>query len=159
MRIEEVERPLPKAWSVKNYKILSNKQELLNTLVSMDHDPETTALFLEEDVEKLGLDNSITWSGIGTLESYKHIPNGIQLKYTSDGPGLLILSQAYWKGWQATDNGETIPVTKSNAAFLAMPIKKGMNEIALNYKPWTIKIGYWLSGLSLLLFISAIFFF
>ncbi|MGX7594732.1 YfhO family protein [Planococcus plakortidis] len=51
-----------------------------------------------------------------------------------DAP-FLNLSIPYERGWQATINGEPVDVLKANYAFLAVPLKDGMNEIELRYRP------------------------
>ncbi|MBU9673179.1 YfhO family protein [Planococcus sp. CP5-4] len=66
-----------------------------------------------------------------------------------EGAPFLNLSIPYERGWQAAINGEPVDVLKANYAFLAVPLKDGMNEIELRYHPPFFLSSLFISLLSL----------
>lgn len=56
-------------------------------------------------------------------------------------PSMLVISQAYYPGWQATVDGRPVDVLKVDYAFDGVPIGPGVHEIHLVYAGSSIRIG------------------
>lgn len=52
-----------------------------------------------------------------------------------DQDAFLLLSIPYERGWRAAVNGLQVQVLKANYAFVAVPLKSGMNKVELTYRP------------------------
>ncbi|KRL00270.1 YfhO family protein [Liquorilactobacillus capillatus] len=55
--------------------------------------------------------------------------------------GILTSSIPYSKGWSATDNGQPLPITKTNTAFIGLKLHSGQHKIKLTYQTPGLKLG------------------
>ncbi|HEY9715207.1 MAG TPA: hypothetical protein V6C72_17180, partial [Chroococcales cyanobacterium] len=55
-------------------------------------------------------------------------------------PGLFVLADQYYPGWQATVDGEVAPVLKANAFMRAVAVPAGDHTIAFTFKPRSLSI-------------------
>ena len=66
-------------------------------------------------------------------------------------PALLVLSDAYSDGWQATVDGQDAPIYRANYAFRGVWLAPGDHTIIFTYRPRTFLIGGGVSAITLLL--------
>ena len=59
----------------------------------------------------------------------------VEISVESEGGGYLILTDAYYPGWQAAVNGEAMPVHRANVMFRAVPVPAGSSAVVFSYKP------------------------
>lgn len=69
----------------------------------------------------------------------------------TDQPGYLVLSDAYYPGWQATLDAQPAPIERANYAFRAVYVPAGQHLVRFVFEPWTWKVGLAVSGLTLLI--------
>lgn len=75
-------------------------------------------------------------------------PESITISAKSTGDGLLVVSEAYAKGWNAYVDGEKVDVLRTNHALRGVPITAGEHTVVLKYEPFPLKIGLWSTGIS-----------
>jgi len=77
-----------------------------------------------------------------------------------DCPGwrLLVISESYHPGWQATIDGRPERLLRVNGDFLGCVVPGGKHEVRLEFRPASLRWGLWLScaGLLLTLVIAAV---
>ncbi len=56
-------------------------------------------------------------------------------------PQLLVLNEAYDRGWQATVDGKAVPVLPVNADFLGCVVPAGDHRVALEFRPKSLLVG------------------
>jgi hypothetical protein len=64
------------------------------------------------------------------------------------GEGLLVVSQVYSEGWEATVDGEAVEVLQADHALLGIPVGPGEHTVELRYAPQALTVGVWVSGAS-----------
>jgi hypothetical protein len=70
--------------------------------------------------------------------------------------GTLILSDAFYPGWRATVDGQSVPVHRVQAANLrAVAVPAGAQVVTFRYAPWTARLGMLVSGLTLIGLVGA----
>ena len=79
-----------------------------------------------------------------------HQQNLIEGSITVDKKKLLFFSIPYDKGWQATVNGKTTPLHKTNIGFMGLILDQGVSEIRLTY---TMPYFYWGAFISVIFMI------
>lgn len=79
----------------------------------------------------------------------------IDIKATLDSSQLLVLTQSYYPGWKAFDNGKEKEIQIVNGGQQAIFLEKGEHQIEFRFDPDNFKIGKIISliSLALLLFI------
>jgi hypothetical protein len=86
-----------------------------------------------------------------------YAPEEIVVDVRSAHPALLVISDAYYPGWQATlhlraagrrmqdDAGTPLPVYPTNHLFRGVPVPAGEHQVVLRFEPASWRQGLWLS--------------
>lgn len=86
-----------------------------------------------------------------TFTSYG--PTKVELTVQTDEPGYLLLSDAYYPGWNATVNGEARPVYRADVMFRAVQVDAGESTVVFEYLPSWLR---WLPLIGLVLWAASI---
>lgn len=78
-------------------------------------------------------------------------PTRLDVQVQTDTGGLLYLPHTDYPGWQAFVDGAPARILRANLAFMAVEVPAGGNEVRLEYRPWWLLPGTFISLLSLLL--------
>lgn len=71
--------------------------------------------------------------------------NTLLIEATAVQPRFLIVSDAFYPGWQASIDGESIKIWKSNVALRGVVVPAGTHHIEMTFRPWNFSIGVGLS--------------
>ena len=135
---------LPRAYIVGNANVIQDKKETFRILQSKNYNPKEYILL--EKASRVTLKNKEKFRSV-KITSYK--PNEIKLKTSVYSSGFLVLSEIWYPGWKAYDNGRETEILKTNYMFRSIYLKKGMHDITFVYDPISYKIGKAISILTL----------
>ncbi len=76
-------------------------------------------------------------------------PTRIALSVRSDGPGWVVVTDAFFPGWTATLDGHPVPVFPAQLLAKAVPVPAGRHVLVLRYRSLPFEIGLALSLISL----------
>lgn len=65
----------------------------------------------------------------------KMFPSVFQIRLTTARPGYLHLVQQYHHRWEAIVNGKTVPIERSHAAFMKVPVPAGDSTVVFRFNP------------------------
>lgn len=88
------------------------------------------------------------------LEVDEESPGFISAHVRTDGPRLLVLTQAYSTGWRAFIDGEAVPVMPGDGFLVTVPVGAGEHHVVLAYAPESVHLGAGLSAASLVVWLS-----
>jgi hypothetical protein len=88
------------------------------------------------------LDSAVAWR----LRS----PDHLVLEVTLDRPGLLVVSQVWYRGWQASVDDRPAKLWRANGVLSGVYLEPGQHTVRLDYRPATLWIGIALSALGML---------
>jgi hypothetical protein len=71
----------------------------------------------------------------------EHSPNRLVVETDLDTPGLLILSEMWYPGWQARDNGAETTILRTDVMLRGVYLDAGSHTVELEYRPWTVQVG------------------
>ena len=77
-------------------------------------------------------------------------PTRVRVRAELSSPGLLVLSQAMYPGWQAVLNGELAEVMEADGLLPAVVLPSGLSEVTFRYRPTAFWIGAGISATALL---------
>jgi hypothetical protein len=72
--------------------------------------------------------------------------NRLVVQTELESPGFLVLSEIWYPGWQALDNGYEIPIHRTNAVLRGVYLEAGPHTVQFDYRPWAVQVGLALSG-------------
>jgi hypothetical protein len=65
----------------------------------------------------------------------KNTPNEVILDVKTASPGLLLLNDSYYPGWNATVDDKPVEIIRANVAFRAIWISEGEHRVIYSYSP------------------------
>jgi hypothetical protein len=81
-------------------------------------------------------------------------PDRVTLRVHASCPGLLVLTDSYYPGWNAAVNGTQTPIHATDGAFRGVAIPAGNSTIVFRYQPRSFRNGILLAALSLIAIIG-----
>lgn len=148
--VTKVENSYPRAFYVKNHRVIKDKITILKRLNSADFNPRRE-IILEEDPEKTGTEDKTTASLINLPRITRYEPDYIRIKVDPPYKSFLFLSEVYYPGWKATVDGEDRKIYRANYVFRAIPVKPGDRCVEVIFKPQSVKTGRIVSIISILI--------
>jgi hypothetical protein len=76
----------------------------------------------------------------GSASVVSHGPTEVRVTTHLDAPGLLVLTDSWYPGWEALVDGTPAPVLRSNVAFRGVVLPKGDHEVVFRYRPWWARL-------------------
>lgn len=72
-------------------------------------------------------------------------PNQVKVSLEIKIPAMMVLTDVYHPGWQASDNGQLVPIYRVNYLQRGIWLEEGMHEIEMNFRPRAAYTGRWFS--------------
>ncbi len=138
------------AWLVHNWTS-ADYEGALAAVSAPDFAPTTQAV-----VE--GLPAQTATATVAQVDVLERHTGYLALDVVTDQPGLVVISQAMYPGWQATVNGEPVAVVAANSLLQAVPVAAGESAVVLHYAPRPFWTGVWIALGTLLIGVLALIF-
>jgi hypothetical protein len=121
--------PLPRAWVVYD-TVVADDERTLDLLNSDDFDPRRTAVLVPGDE---GLAGPAAAGAASSVTVSDAAPGRLDLDVSSDGDGLLVVSQPFYPGWQARVDSERVPVHRVDYLLQGVPVSAGSHRVELSF--------------------------
>jgi hypothetical protein len=142
--IYRVPEAFPRAFVVPRYRLASNGQESLRILADASFDPAREAILFDRP----GFQGDDRVHGEATIILDR--TNEIELRVNSTGPALLVLSDTFYKGWEAEIDGKSVAIVRANHSMRGVEIPPGNHAVRFAFRPRSVLIGFLLSAACLL---------
>ncbi len=143
---------LPRAYIVPNATVVKDSEKTKEMLQKKLIDPKETMLIAKEVKNKNNPETSFQ-----EVEITNYTPNNITLRFKANGNGFLVLSDVWYPGWIAVDNGNKKEILKANYLFRSIPVEKGDHIVEFRYDPESIRIGKIISAVSIAIILFLIY--
>lgn len=126
----------PRAWLAGEVIIAADREQAWQHLAAAGFDPARQVVLpalpagFTPDPACAG---QITW--------LKREPEHLALSVTADRTCVLVLSELFYPGWQATVDGAAAPILQADAILRAIPLAPGQHEVRLVYRPTSVLLG------------------
>jgi len=147
VKIYENKEVLPRAFIVRNAKIIKEKEDIFDELKIVNPKKE---IIIEKDFKDISKNNR------GEFKEAKIVfysPNKIIVNISLETPGFLVLSEKYYPGWKAFDNENKIEIMKTDYVLRSVYLEKGEHKVEFIYDPLSYKIGKVITILTILFII------
>jgi uncharacterized membrane protein YfhO len=91
-------------------------------------------------------------AGTGSEESVKatrYSPDEVDIAVQAMAPGWVILTDAFYPGWEATVDGTPASILPAYSAYRAVAVDSGPHIIAMRFRPASFTLGGWVTILAL----------
>ena len=133
---------LPRAFLVKDHKVVDREEEFARFFSEPDFDPGRTALLEATPKRFEKLKNAPSLPDVipaVKLKVYEH--NRMIIEVDTPEAALLFMSEAYYPGWKAYVDKEQEEILRANYVFRAIPVGPGSHRIEVIYDPVSFKVG------------------
>lgn len=76
-----------------------------------------------------------------TVEVNYPSPQRVELAASLDSPGIVILSDVFYPGWELTIDGRPAPIYKVNRLMRGAAVEGGTHRLVYSYHPRSFRIG------------------
>ena len=140
----ELKRAVPRVYVVSAAEYESDPSKTLERLASEDFDALETVLVHES----ISFGNKRGVQGEARILAYEnHLVN---IQASLDIPGILVLADSFYPGWNAYVNGRQEKIYRANLFFRAVPLTAGTHTVEFRYEPRSFAIGRAVSIITLL---------
>jgi hypothetical protein len=146
--IYENPQAMPRVWLAHEVRYVSSPEEAWQAMAQPDVNLTETAL-VEEYVP--GIDGGARLRGKGdTAKIVRYEPNEVEVKAATAQPGMLILSDVFYPGWQATVDGEPAYIYRTYGLIRGVFLSPGEHTVVFEYRPRSFALGLVAAALSIL---------
>ena len=139
----------PRAFMVGRYRLVPDRQEAERLLLASDFDPREEVILEEKPAA------AISEPGRADVLIASHGYAHVAARVVTRAPGLLVLSDTIYPGWQATIDGRATRIYRANVSQRAVLVPAGAHAVRFEFSSPTIRAGFWLSVGGILLLLAA----
>ena len=144
------------AWFVDKVSYVNNANEELSALGTTDL--RHTAVVDKAFSDVLGQSKANDSTAMVRLEKYE--PNKLEYSVSSKNGGVVVFSEIYYPGWNATVDGVEVPVGRANYILRAISVKPGSHKVVLDFHPKSVSvtetIAYIATAILMLMFVAIV---
>jgi hypothetical protein len=147
---------LPRAYPVHQVDIVPDEAAAIAAIQDIQFNPAEQFVRLPFDNERAGPITLGHASPADEVIITGYQPERVELVVRLDTPGWLVLTDAYYPGWQATVDGEPVEIIPANLMFRAVPLPAGEHAVLFEFKPDSLRLGAIVTGLALLILVAGL---
>jgi hypothetical protein len=148
---------LPRAFLVKNFKVVVEEQEFARAFIESDINFRETVLLESQPFRFLTLKEQPAIPALSpAVRIVKYENNRMVLTVDTPEAALLFMSEAFYPGWKAYVDGKDEEILRANYVFRAIPVGPGSHRIEVVFEPLSFKIGLAVSLLTIFLLIAGL---
>ncbi len=135
---------LPRAFFVHRAAAAAGAEAALALMQAPAFDPAAEVV-LTGDVSP-GPVRSLPQPAAGFARVTHYAPERVEIEVAAQVPGYLVLTDAWYPGWEATVDGEPVPVWRADLLFRAIVLGAGRHRVVFTFRPVSLRVG---AGVSL----------
>jgi hypothetical protein len=124
------------AFMVKELKQVEERNARLELLASSTFNPAEVAVVEEMPGSLDDLELSQ-----GEVMYRRPSPERMELEITNPGQGFVVVSEAHYPGWEASVDGNRVPLVKTDHALMGVLVPAGSRFVEIVYKPDSFQVG------------------
>ncbi len=144
--VAAVRNPTPRAQVVGDFNVIG-EAAILRRMTEPDFDPAAEILLEERPPVRLAVFDR---PAEGTAQLQHESPHRLVFSVSASRDAMLLVHDLYDRYWQATVNGERVPVLRADGFLRAVPLARGTDmRVEMWYAPprwpWALTLGGWLA--------------
>ncbi|MFH1800839.1 MAG: YfhO family protein [Candidatus Omnitrophota bacterium] len=139
---------LPRAFLVTDYRIISQKQDILKAVRDPSFEFQTSVIL--EDKPRLSEKPARSRFDPASVSFERYEPDRIKLRVNASQDSILVLSENYYPGWKAFLDGLEVPIFRSDYTFRSVEVPKGQHSVEFIFQPASFRWGLAVSFIFLL---------
>ncbi len=142
----------PRAFLVHQAVVAADDEEALALMQHESFDPRTHVV----------LTQPAAWQSSRPTEQESvrvihYAPERVEIALEASAPGCLVLTDAWYPGWEATVDGAPTQVHRADLLFRAVPVEAGDHQVVFSFRPQSLRTGTAFSLVGLVTLVAAMF--
>lgn len=158
VKIYQNVQALPRAYVVGQVVVADDDAAALAALADPGFEPGGRVALLADELAAAGLLEQAAElaspAAPAALQVLSYQPEQIELAVTLDAPGVLVLADTWYPGWQATVDGVPAPLLRANTLFRAVLLPAGQHNVQFDFRPAALSRGAAISLAAVLLLVA-----
>lgn len=96
-------------------------------------------------------------ASLADLKIVRDEPDRIDIITSGQSAGWLMLADSWYPGWEASIDGQVLPIYRADYLFRAIRLPSGMHKVSFSYRPISFYVGLGLSILAGLILLGLLF--
>lgn len=140
------------AWFVNNVKYVNNANEEIAAVGEVDLKNTAVADVKFKEALK-GKTENLKVDSLSTVKLTNYEPNHLIYETSSPKEGVVVFSEIFYPGWQATIDGQSVDIARANYILRAVNVPAGKHTVEMRFDPKSLHVteGIAYSGLALLI--------
>jgi hypothetical protein len=92
----------------------------------------------------------------GSARVTHYAPERVEIEVDSEAAGYLVLTDAWYPGWEATVDGEPVPVRRADLLFRAVAVDAGSHHVVFAFRPVSVLVGAGVSLVGLVILVVVV---
>ncbi|MCR4408129.1 MAG: YfhO family protein [Anaerolineae bacterium] len=139
---------LPRAFLVHRARVVENDETALAAMADAGFDPGQEVLLAAETGREVPA-LSATDTSADRVRIAVYSAERVVVEVDAESEGYLVLTDAYYPGWQATLDGQQVSIRRADVLFRAVRVPAGSHIIEFRYQPRALQVGAAISLLTL----------
>lgn len=135
---------IPRVFVVPAVRAIADDRASLDVLRDEAFDPLALAI-VNTDGAGPALDGAPSDPITYMAEIVAYDSEQVALQVEADRPGMVVLAEPYFPGWQATVNGEAATIWRVDYASRGVVVAAGRSQVVMRYRPASVRRGLWIS--------------
>jgi len=140
MTVWENAAAYPRAWSPRSIREVPDADAAKAVLLAGDGDLARVSV-VEDPTEAM-----LAAEGSADVSVTELDRDELRLSVRADGPAVIVVSDQFYPGWEATVGGQPTEIRPANLAMRAVAVPDGEHELVFRYRPRVFLIGLLLAG-------------
>jgi hypothetical protein len=144
VRLYRNDRCLPRMQFIPAWKVMPNRQEIFAAMCAPTFEPRQ-AVLIETDPPRSFRNQpsptAIAQAGASSVEVEQYAPRRVRAHVHATEPGVVLLADTYYPGWQATVDGAPTRIYRADYVMRGVFVSAGDHEIEFRYAPLTFRLG------------------
>ncbi len=129
--------PFPRTWFAKGFSVEPD-DSAVRQKIAQGKEANLTYAYVDRPVD-------CTTGDGGTASITEYRPDDVGIKTRGSG-GLLVLTDQYYPGWQASIDGTPAPILRADTVFRAVCVPSGEHTVRFEFRPMALFVGMAISG-------------
>jgi Bacterial membrane protein YfhO len=145
--VYRMREPLPLAYLATRLLRAPSERDAFNRLIAPDFQLGRDAVVSELPPD--WIDAAAARSDPGEVEIVSYESDAVRLRAESKRRALLVLSDSDFPGWEATVDGRSVAIVRTNALVRGVALDAGSHLVEFRYRPASLRRGATISAVSL----------
>jgi hypothetical protein len=132
---------LPRAFLVDTVTAAASSDAAVQLMRAPGFDPRSSAIVEDAPDSELEQVDAGPLANVGGARVLSYAEQDMTVSVSTDAPALLVVTDSYFPGWDATLDGQQVATYPTDVAFRGVIVPAGTHQVVFRYRPFSFTLG------------------